>query len=98
MKIELVPTKKIKQVEQEVRGFFDTLDEPFTTTRRMLLLGSAVALLGGIVIGFLCAPDRTRNVTFGSNNTNNGSGNGAGVLPTPADEDEDEDEDDEIPF
>ncbi len=93
--MKLYPVKKIERAKQEVWGFLDTLDDPVTTTKRMLLLGGAVALLGGIVIGFLCAPDRTKNVTFGSNNTNNGSGNGVNSLPTAKDGEDENDEKDE---
>ena len=91
MKLTLVPVKKKKKAEQKIRDVQEMLNGSVTAARYTLLLGGAVALLSGIVIGFLCAPDRTRTFNFGTNTVVK-AGNEADALPAGEDDADEEEE------
>jgi len=47
-------------------GVVTTMDKPFITSRKMVILGLAVAVLSGVVLGMLISP--RKNIALGSYN------------------------------
>lgn len=64
----------------KLKEWTKTLTDVVAMTKKEYVLTIATSLLGGIVIGFVFAPKRTRHTTIGSHNgsdnNNNGNENG----------------------
>ena len=59
----------------KVKEWMEHLADTVELTRREYTLTIAVSLLGGVVLGFLFAPKRTRHTVIGSNNGPKSYGN-----------------------
>ena len=64
MKLALMPARSVKK---KTEAFFASLNEPVTATKELALLCGLTIFFGGVVIGFLTAPARTRTLNFGTN-------------------------------
>lgn len=66
----------------KVKEWMETLTDVVTMTKKEYVLAITTSLLGGIIIGFVFAPKRTKHTTIGSHNgsenRNNGNENGNG--------------------
>lgn len=54
----------------KVKEWMGTLTETMELSKKEYLLTVAASLFGGVIIGFLFAPKRTRRTVIGSNNGN----------------------------
>ena len=86
---------RLAALEKEAQNRLADLEEPFATTKKIALLGGLTIFLGGIVIGFLSAPARTKTMNFGTNNVYKAPNEDAVPEAEEDEEKEDEDEEDE---
>ena len=66
---------------EEIKTFWNDLNQNITVNKRELVLGIAACTLAGVVVGILLSPNKT--MTIGSHNGSNNSGIN---LPSPQDE------------
>lgn len=76
----------------KMKEWTKTLTDVVAMTKKEYVLTIAASLLGGIVIGFVFAPKRTRHTTIGSHNGSDNNNNGNGYQDDFCDEWEDSDE------
>lgn len=60
----------------KMKKWMETLTDVVAMTKREYLLTIATSFLGGIVIGFVFAPRRTKYTTIGSHNGSKNKNNG----------------------
>lgn len=59
----------------KMKEWMETLTDVVSMTKKEYVLTITSSLLGGIILGFMLAPKRTRHTTIGSNNGPKNSGN-----------------------
>lgn len=86
----------------KMKEWMKTLTDVVMMTKKEYLLTITTSLLGGIVIGFVFAPKRTKHTTIGSHNGSKNKNNGNGYQNDPYEDEDDveklEDEEDVLHF